>query len=82
MMFKAESIFSYGGKKTQNICAIKAVFSEENYVPQPQIELASMFTALYCVTIIQAEIHQLFQEKACTNTIFGQTLNYKVLWLR
>ena len=36
---------------------IKAVFSEEIYVPQPQIESASMLTALYCVTKIQAEIH-------------------------
>ena len=43
---------------------VKAVFSEENYVPQSQIES----TALHCVTIIQAEIHQLFQGRACTNT--------------
>ena len=43
--------------------------SEENYVPQPKIELASMLTALYCVKMIQAEIHQLFQGRACTNTI-------------
>ena len=31
--------------------------------PQRQIESASMLTALYCVTMIQAEIHQLFQKK-------------------
>ena len=37
--------------------------------PQEQIESASMLTALYCVTIIQAEIHQLFQGRGCTNTI-------------
>ena len=50
---------------------IKAVFSEENYdVPKAtNSESASMLTALYCVTKIQAEIHQLFQGKACTNTI-------------
>ena len=41
--------------------------------PQPQIESASMPTATYCVTMIQAEIHQLFQRRACTNN-FGQTL--------
>ena len=55
------------------IVKIKAVFSEENYAPppppQPQIESASMLTALYCVTIIQAEKYQLFQGRACTNTI-------------
>ena len=44
---------------------IKAVFTEENYVPQSQIES----TALHCVTIIQAETHQLFQGRACKNTI-------------
>ena len=46
---------------------IKAVFSEENYVPppQPQFELASMLAALYCVTMT----HQLFQGRACTSTI-------------
>ena len=47
---------------------IKAVLSEENCAPppspQPQIESASMLTALYCVTMIQAEIHQLFQGRA------------------
>ena len=44
---------------------IKAVFSEENDVPKSQIES----TALHCVKIIQAEIHQLFPMRACTNTI-------------
>ena len=34
---------------------ILAVFSEENYVPQPQIESTSMLIALYCVKMIQAE---------------------------
>ena len=29
--------------------------------PELQIESASMLTVLYCVTMIQAEIHQLFQ---------------------
>ena len=33
--------------------------------PQPQFEPASMYTALYCVTMI----HQLFQGRAGTNTI-------------
>ena len=36
---------------------------------QPQFELASILTALYCVTMVQAEIHQLFQGRAWTNTI-------------
>ena len=49
---------------------IKAVFSEENNVPQSQIES----TALYCVTIIQAEIHQLFQGRACSNIILVKIL--------
>ena len=40
---------------------IEAVFSEENNVPQSLIEST--------VTMIQAEIHQLFQGRACTNTI-------------
>ena len=56
---------------------IKAVFSEENYVPQSQIES----TALHCVTTIQAEIHQLFQGRLCTNTILVELWNCKVLWL-
>ena len=42
--------------------------------PQPQIESTSILTALYCVTIIQAEIHQLFQGRACTNTILVKLL--------
>ena len=37
--------------------------------PKLQIESASMLIALYCVTMIQAEIHQLFQGRACTNKI-------------
>ena len=41
--------------------------------PKPQIETASMLTALYCVTMIQAEIHQLFQGRACNKHNFGQT---------
>ena len=32
---------------------------------QPQFKLVNMLTALYCVTMI----HQLFQGRACTNTI-------------
>ena len=32
--------------------------AEESYAPQPQIESASMPTILYCVTMLQAEIHQ------------------------
>ena len=36
---------------------------------KPQIESASMLTAVHCVTMIQAEINQLFQEHN-----FGQTL--------
>ena len=36
---------------------------------QPQNELASMLTALYCVTTIQAEIHQLLQGRACTKAL-------------
>ena len=39
---------------------------------QPQIESESMLTALYCVTMRQAEIHQLFQRRACTNTILAK----------
>ena len=31
---------------------------------QPQIEFASMLTALYCVTMIQAEIHESVQGRA------------------
>ena len=34
-----------------------------------EIESASMLTSLYGLTMIQAEIHQLFQKRACTNTI-------------
>ena len=42
-----------------------------------QIESASMLTALYCVTMIQAEIYQLFQGRACT-TLKIQSAEYKV----
>ena len=36
--------------------------------PQSQIESASMLTVLlFCHN--KAEIHQLFQERACTNTV-------------
>ena len=48
---------------------------------QAQIESASMLTALYCVTVKQAEIHQSFRGRACTNIILVMLLNYKVLWL-
>ena len=37
--------------------------------PHQQIESESMLTALFCVTMIQAKIFQLFQGRACTNTI-------------
>ena len=37
--------------------------------PKPQIESASLLIAVYCVTMIQTDIHQLFQGRACTNTI-------------
>ena len=43
--------------------------AEENYAPQPQIESASLPTILYCVTIIQAEIHQFMHKHN-----FGLTL--------
>ena len=42
-----------------------SVFKGKLSPPQTQFELASMLTALYCVTMI----HQLFQGRACTNTI-------------
>ena len=45
--------------------------------PKLQIESASMLTVLYCVTMF----HQLFQGRACTNTILVRILIYKVLWL-
>ena len=48
---------------------IKAAFSEETMSPKLQIEWASMLTALYYVTMIQAEIHHFFQGRAWTNTI-------------
>ena len=48
---------------------IIAMLLEVNYVPQPHIESASMLTSLYCTIMIQAETHQLFQGKVCTNTI-------------
>ena len=44
--------------------------------PQPQSESASMLTALYCITMI----HQLVQGRACTNTMFGQTLQSAVVY--
>ena len=47
---------------------VKAVFSEENYVPQPQIE-----SILYCVPMIQAEIHQYMRKHN-----FGQTLKLQI----
>ena len=56
---------------TCNSAKCKTVFTEENYAPQPQIESASMLTDLYCVTMIHAEI-QLFQGRACTNTILAK----------
>ena len=43
---------------------------------QQQIEPASMLTTLYCVTMIQAEIHQLIQRRACTNTIWS---NFEII---
>ena len=36
----------------------------------PQIELESKLTALYCVTMIQAKIHQLVQEGEHAQTQF------------
>ena len=45
------------------------MFSEENYVPQTANWVDKRNSALYCVIMIQAEIHQLFKGRACTNTI-------------
>ena len=68
--------------KTLDFLLIKAVFSEENYFPQTQLESASMPIALYWVTKKQAEIHRLFQRRAYTNTILVKlccdNLEYKV----
>ena len=52
---------------------IKAVFSEENYVP-PNCNLSQQawLTALYCVTMI----HQLFQGRACTDTRSRSSKSY------
>ena len=66
-------------EKTFWICAL--CFQRKTMSPKLQIELAIMFTALYFVTMIQAEIHQLFQRRACTNTILVKLWKYKVLWL-
>ena len=46
--------------------------------PKLQIESASMLTALYYVIMIQAEIHQLFQGRACMNTIWSNFENKKL----
>ena len=48
---------------------IKAVFSEENYVPQTANRVGKHAYCSYCVTMIQAEIHQLFKGRACTDTV-------------
>ena len=56
--------------------AIKAVFSEENYVPPTAIWACKHFTALNCVTILQAEISSIIsRESYCMHKHnFGQTL--------
>ena len=55
-------------------------FQRKTMSLHPQIESASMFTALYCVIMIQAEIHQLFQG---TNTIFVKLCGYlEYIWSR
>ena len=46
--------------------------------PKLHIESASMLTALYYITTIQI-IHQLFQGRACTNTIWVKL--YKLSWI-
>ena len=43
---------------------LKQYFQRKTMSPKLQIESASMLTVLYCVTMIQAEIHQLFQWRA------------------
>ena len=45
------------------------MFSEENYVPKPQIELASMLTAFYCVND-----QSIISRKSMHKHNFGQTL--------
>ena len=59
----------------QKTKTIKAVFSEGNYVPKPQIESASMLTALYWVTMIQAEIHLLFKGEHAKTPVWS---NFKL----
>ena len=46
------------------------MFQEENYVPKLQIESANMLTALYCDTLIQAELHLSLQGRAGALTQF------------
>ena len=40
---------------------IKQCFQRKTMTPKLKIESKSMLTALYCVTMLQAEIHQLFK---------------------
>ena len=47
--------------------------------PKLHIESASMLIALYYITTIQAEIHQLFQGRACTNIIWVKL--YEISWI-
>ena len=55
--------FFFRNPLLQEICACVRMsnnmkLEQRKTMPQPQIESASMPTILYCVTMIQAEIHQ------------------------
>ena len=47
-----------------DVLEILAVFSEENCALKLLIELANMFSAPYCATMIQTEFHKLFIGRA------------------
>ena len=49
---------------------LKQCFKRKTMSPKLQIESASMLTALYCDTLIQAELHLLLQGKAGAQTQF------------
>ena len=57
---------------------IKTVFKEKKTMPHTY---APHPPTANCVTMIQAETHQLFQGRAFTSTILVKLWNYKLLWL-
>ena len=59
------------------------MFSEENYAPIPQFELASMLTALYCVTMsikhAQTQFRQTLKLQSAVVTVNIKSMSFKCI---